>query len=215
MKGQESPRAAVWPNRCSTAARHRGGTSSCPVFVRPRRAKTSFPGRGPLRCAPWSFPPGVQKNQTTQCRSHQETPRLVLLLAFRVCKAGLVRLPPGGWRTPAAFASSAHRNRPRAPATRATGLRNPPQQRRKTKRVCAKRLPPLPGALPALPPCVGARQRPGPDRRRLRTWLLAAARASQRRHRQDSVLSLSCVEAQKLRFQRRGPLRCAPWSFLA
>jgi hypothetical protein len=28
-------------------------------------------------------------------------------------------------------------------------------------------------------------------------------------------LSCSCFEAQKLRFQRRGPLRCAPWSFPA
>ena len=30
---------------------------------------------------------------------------------------------------------------------------------------------------------------------------------------QDTVLLLSCLEAQKLRFQRPGPLRCAPWSF--
>src|ERR1017187_382227 len=38
---------------------------------------------------------------------------------------------------------------------------------------------------------------------------LAAGRWPQ----QDTVLLLSCLEAQKLRFQRRGPLRCAPWSF--
>ena len=36
-------------------------TGHCPVPVLPRSAKTSFPGRGPLRYAPWSFPPGVQK----------------------------------------------------------------------------------------------------------------------------------------------------------
>ena len=37
--------------------------------------------------------------------------------------------------------------------------------------------------------------------------------AQRRRPRQDTVLFLSCPEEQKLRFQRRGPLRCAPWSF--
>ena len=38
-----------------TATRH------CLIPVLSRSAKTSFPGRGPLRCAPWSFPPGVGK----------------------------------------------------------------------------------------------------------------------------------------------------------
>src|ERR1019366_6676269 len=33
--------------------------------------------------------------------------------------------------------------------------------------------------------------------------------------RPDTVLSLSCPEEQKLRFQGRGPLRFAPWPFLA
>ena len=33
-------------------------TRHCPVSVRSRRAKTSFPGPGTLRCAPCSFPPG-------------------------------------------------------------------------------------------------------------------------------------------------------------
>src|ERR1039458_6678444 len=37
-------------------------TGHCPVPVLPRRAKTSFPGRGPLRYAPWSFPPGISKS---------------------------------------------------------------------------------------------------------------------------------------------------------
>ena len=37
------------------------GTGQCLVPVLPRRAKTLFPGRGPLRCAPWSFLPGRQK----------------------------------------------------------------------------------------------------------------------------------------------------------
>ena len=37
------------------------GTGQCLVPVLPRRAKTLFPGRGPLRCAPWSFPPGLPK----------------------------------------------------------------------------------------------------------------------------------------------------------
>src|ERR1035437_841675 len=32
-------------------------TGQCLVPVPPRRAKPSFPGRGPLRCAPWSVPP--------------------------------------------------------------------------------------------------------------------------------------------------------------
>ena len=40
-------------------------------------------------------------------------------------------------------------------------------------------------------------------------------RSQSGRQRQDTVLLLSCPEAQKLRFQRRGPLRCAPWSFPA
>src|ERR1039457_5310697 len=31
----------------------------CLVPVLPRRAKTSFKGREPLRCAPWLLPPGV------------------------------------------------------------------------------------------------------------------------------------------------------------
>src|ERR1035441_3385874 len=36
-------------------------------------------------------------------------------------------------------------------------------------------------------------------------------RSQSGRQRQDTVLLLSFPEAQKLRFQRRGPLRCAPW----
>src|SRR5450759_472086 len=36
-------------------------TRRCLVPVLSRSAKTSFPGRGPLRCAPWSFPPGGGK----------------------------------------------------------------------------------------------------------------------------------------------------------
>src|ERR1035437_4609252 len=36
-------------------------TRHCLVPVLSRSAKTSFPGRGPLRCAPWSFPPGGGK----------------------------------------------------------------------------------------------------------------------------------------------------------
>src|ERR1017187_4046812 len=36
-----------------------GATRQCLVSVLSRRAKTSFPGRGPLRYAPGSFPPGV------------------------------------------------------------------------------------------------------------------------------------------------------------
>jgi hypothetical protein len=36
-------------------------TRHCPVPVLSRSAKTSFPGRGPLRYAPWSFSPGRQK----------------------------------------------------------------------------------------------------------------------------------------------------------
>src|ERR1035437_1783531 len=39
--------------------------------------------------------------------------------------------------------------------------------------------------------------------------------ATARQPRQDTVLFLSCLEAQKLCFQRRGPLRCAAWPFSA
>ena len=60
-------------------------TGHCPVPVLPRRAKTSFPGRGPLRYAPWSFPPGVgklagpvptrQRQSSRRCLSGPRSPR--------------------------------------------------------------------------------------------------------------------------------------------
>src|ERR1035437_8897829 len=53
-------------------------TRHCLVPVLCRSAKTSFPGRGPLRCAPWSFSRLKQK-EPNPCRVHQETPCLVLV----------------------------------------------------------------------------------------------------------------------------------------
>ena len=51
----------VWAGTpCSSqlgaSGRNRTLSRSCLV----QKSKTSFPGHGPLRCAPWSFPPGFQ-----------------------------------------------------------------------------------------------------------------------------------------------------------
>jgi hypothetical protein len=45
-----------------------GATRQCLVSVLSRRAKTSFPGRGPLRCASWSFPAWGCENQVGSFR---------------------------------------------------------------------------------------------------------------------------------------------------
>jgi hypothetical protein len=50
-------------------------TRHCPVSVRSRRAKTSFPGPGTLRCAPCSFPPGRQKLVGPAARQRQSSRR--------------------------------------------------------------------------------------------------------------------------------------------
>ena len=44
-----------------TGRRAVAATRHCLAPVLSRSAKTSFPGRGPLRCAPWSFPAWVSK----------------------------------------------------------------------------------------------------------------------------------------------------------
>jgi hypothetical protein len=73
-----------------TATRH------CPVPVLRRRAKTSFPGRGPLRCAAWSFPPGVLK-VSGACSVRQRQRRRGCSLGWS--RPGVVVSPsPGGTR---------------------------------------------------------------------------------------------------------------------
>ena len=88
------------------------------------------------------------------CRVHQETPCLVLvpgLPGLRKSSQSGVRPVVAESPLPTNFAST--HEKARAQATRATGLRTTPQKRKKTKRVCAKPLPPLPGALSALSVC--------------------------------------------------------------
>ena len=76
------------PQRGQSRSRH-PRQDNCPVLVRPRRAKTSFPGRGPLRCAPWSCP--AQQPQDEQDGAVPGGPGC--LWPLPVCRL------PGGGRT--------------------------------------------------------------------------------------------------------------------
>ena len=60
-------------------------TGHRPVPVLPRSAKTSFPGRGPLRCAPWSFS-RLRQKEPNHCRAGRT--------GLPVAAAGL---PPARW----------------------------------------------------------------------------------------------------------------------
>jgi hypothetical protein len=120
-----------------TATRH------CPVPVLPRRAKTSFPGRGaaPLRfAAPSAW---VQKGS----------------------RAGL---PSAGASAVTLAASTRKEDRRAAPATPATGLRRPARKTKTQEQPAETRCPPLPrwllcvGLLPLLGPAAQERSESWP-----------------------------------------------------
>src|ERR1035437_5790436 len=105
-----------------TATRH------CLVPVLSRSAKTSFPGRGPLRCAPWSFPPGSRKvaGPVSAPPAPSPCPGGVQPRILGCATPRQPRCPP------------AHRNRTGGrTATKATGLHGPPPKN-KTQKESAK-----------------------------------------------------------------------------
>ena|ERR1035441_8313758 len=94
-------------------------TRHCPVPVLSRSAKTSFPGRGPLRYAPWSFSPGRQKLAGPVFRPASAVPAPTLewsRLGILACAF------PATTRPTTLSASTRKQDSRTAPATRATGL---------------------------------------------------------------------------------------------
>jgi hypothetical protein len=125
-------------------------TGHCPVPVLPRRAKTSFPGRGaaPLRFAASSA--WVQKGSWAGLRAASAS-------AATLCWRGAtppswLARPPQQRHCPPTHATG----RGRPPTTPATGLRTPPRKNRNTGTACGKPLPPLPPSVCWLAPAPGA-----------------------------------------------------------
>ena len=112
-------------------------TRQCLVPVLSPSAKTSFPGRGPLRCAPWSFPPGGGKVP------RPVAPASTVPVPWRGAAQDLgVRDP-----TAATLPASTRKQDRRPDGNNGNGSPRTSPKKQNTERVCEDALPPLPGLL--------------------------------------------------------------------
>src|SRR5450759_4837238 len=112
-------------------------TRRCLVPVLSRSAKTSFPGRGPLRCAPWSFPPGGGKVP------RPVAPASTVPVPWRGAAQDLgVRDP-----TAATLPASTRKQDRRPDGNKSNGSPRTSPKKQNTERVCEDPLPPLPLSL--------------------------------------------------------------------
>src|ERR1035437_6958633 len=166
--------AGCGPDHSPVPAPAEGGndkTLSCPCLVSKRKNFVSRARTTPLRSVVL-FPPKTKRTKPLPCPPGNPVPRLGSRPSGSA-KVEPVWGPPGGGGVAAARPTPpAHTRRP---ATRQQEQRvSAPlsQKRKNTERVCTDPLPPLPGALPALP-CAVALQASCPCGRWFRTWRVA------------------------------------------